>query len=116
MATVTVIGKNNYRGKAEKKFKINPKAPAVNRLASGMKTITVYWSKSVGAGGYEIQYSEYSSFLSAKTMIASGSLLSRIIKPLKDKKTYYFRIRSYKYAGGVRLYSAWSYSKSATTL
>ena len=41
--------------------------------------------------------------------------VSKTVKGLKSKKTYYVRIRTYKVVGSSKFYSTWSSAKSVKT-
>lgn len=106
---VTVTGTSSLPGTA-----INPiqksslKAPTLKTLTAGKKKCTVKWSK-VNEQGYEVQYSTKSSFKNCKSkVITKGTTTKTVIKSLKSKKKYYFRVRSLR-QNGVRTYaSKWS--------
>lgn len=72
----------------------------------------VTWRRSRAAGGYQIQYSRFKSMKKAKKKTVTKNRTTRkTISKLKKGKTYYFRIRTYKKAGGKKYYSAWSGKK-----
>ena len=74
--------------------------------------ITLKWKSLKKAAGYQIQYSRKASFASGVRRASSGS--TRIVlKGLSRKKTWYFRVRSWRKAGGKRWYSRWSDTVSA---
>ena len=119
--TVTVTLKNGYKGANVAAYNINPKPAKISKPAKGKKKMTVKWKKAAknditykALDGYEIQYSLSSDFSSADTrsVAASKKAKSKAIKKLQSKQTYYVRIRTYKNAGGVKLYSDWSAVKS----
>ena len=119
--TVTVTLKNGYKGANVAAYNINPKPAKISKPAKGKKKMTVKWKKAAKndityktLDGYEIQYSLSSDFSSADTKTATSSrkAKSKAIKKLQSKQTYYVRIRTYKSAGGVKLYSDWSAVKS----
>ena len=66
------------------------------KVASKAKgRVNVSWKRVTGAKGYQIQYSQKKNFVGAKTMkISGGKKLKAIVKKLKSKKTYYFRVRA----------------------
>ena len=118
---VTVILHGDYSGAAEAVYTINPKPAKISKPAKGKKKMTVKWKKAAknditykALDGYEIQYSLSPDFSSAdtKTTTASKKAKSKAVKKLQSKQTYYVRIRTYKNAGGARLYSDWSAVKS----
>ena len=72
------------------------------------KKAVVSWYKQEDMSGYQIQYAQNKKFTKGKKKLsASKSSAFRIITKLK-KKTYYFRVRTYKYSGGSRKYGKWS--------
>ena len=104
-ATVKVTFKGKYSGTKTLTFKINPKATKISSLKAGKKAFTVKYSKQTSGSGYEIQYSTSSKFKSAKTVkITKNKTVSKTVKKLKAKKTYYVRVRVVK--GSYK--SAWS--------
>ena len=111
-ATVKVTFKGKYSGTKTLTFKINPKATKISSLKAGKKAFTVKYSKQTSGSGYEIQYSTSSKFKSAKTVkITKNKTVSKTVKKLKAKKTYYVRVRVVK--GSYK--SAWSASKKVKT-
>ena len=72
------------------------------------KKAVVSWYKQEDMSGYQIQYAQNKKFTKGKKKLsASKSSAFCIITRLK-KKTYYFRVRTYKYSGGSRKYGKWS--------
>jgi hypothetical protein len=115
--TVRITGKGRFTGTVTKKFNINPVGTKLSSVKKGKKKMTVKWKKpakkyKAQMTGYQIQYSLYSNFRSAKT-VSGGKYAktSKVIKGLKAKKKYYVRIRTYK----GKCYSAWSSVKSVKT-
>ncbi len=85
----------------------------LSSLTAGKNSVSVKWKKVSGAAGYEIQYSALKDFSRAKTVtVAKGSTVSKTVKKLTKGVTYYFRVRSYRMAAGVKTYSAWTSAKS----
>lgn len=116
--TVTVKGKENYNFTQNLKFTINPVKTSIRSLKKGTRSFTVKWNKkSTQVTGYQIQYSTSSKFKSGNktATVTSYKTTSKTIKKLKAKKKYYVRVRTYKKAGGVKYYSAWSSKKYVTT-
>lgn len=93
---------------------VNPLKTKLSRVksVSGRKA-SVKWKKTANVSGYQIQYSTDKNFRKgAKTVTVKGkSKTSGTIKKLKEKKTYYVRVRSYKTVSKVKYYSAWSKAK-----
>ena len=116
-ATVTITGAGNYTGKVSKTFVINPKKTRIKKVTSLTQGFTVKWVKqSAQTTGYQIQYSTNKNFKSGKktVTIAKAKTVSKKITGLKEKTTYYVRIRTYKKAAA-KYGSAWSAVKKVTT-
>ena len=94
-----------------------PAVRIVKPQAAG-KAAVVRWKKAGSKiikkiGGIEIQYSQDKSFSTGvKVKTAKKSALSKKITGLKQKKNYYFRIRTYKMVKGVKHVSKWSAIKT----
>ena len=117
VATVKITGINNYTGSRTGTFKIVPKGTSISKVKAAKKGFTVKWKKqAVQTTGYQIQYSLKSKFKGAQTVtIGKTKTVSKKIKKLKAKKTYYVRIRTYKKVGGKTYYSDWSTVKKVKT-
>jgi hypothetical protein len=114
-ATVTITGKNAYKGKTTVTFKILPKKVKLVSLKAGKQKITVTWKKGSAITGYEIEYSLKKNFSASKTVTVSGaSTVTAKIPKLKPGKTYYVRIRAYRKVGSKMYYSDWSDRMTAT--
>ncbi|MBR3166752.1 MAG: RICIN domain-containing protein, partial [Lachnospiraceae bacterium] len=75
------------------------------------KKVQVKWKADPLSNGYDLQVSSSKSFKKAYTKTYTTKKkekTSTVIKKLKRKKTYYFRIRAYKMANGKKLAGAWS--------
>ncbi len=113
------IGRVRYYGEPSPVYTTytSPKTPSNFAVATKTRTITAKWSKTT-CTGYEIQYSTTSDMTGAKTVKASSTATSKVIKSLKKGKKYYVRIRSYKIATvngkSYTYYSKWSSKKSIT--
>ena len=114
---VTVKLKGNYSGTKTLTFNIIPKAASINKLTAGSKSIEVKLNRSLQQStGYQIQYSTGKDFAKYDTKtISDYQKNSTTIKNLKDKKTYYVRVRTYKTVGDKKYYSNWSTAKSIKT-
>ncbi|MBR1628915.1 MAG: fibronectin type III domain-containing protein [Lachnospiraceae bacterium] len=68
------------------------------------------WKTNTKGSGYEIQYSTASNFKKGckNLLIKNARTSTKTISNLSKKKTYYFRIRTYKTNGKYKNYSAWS--------
>ncbi|WP_315112842.1 M4 family metallopeptidase [Clostridium intestinale] len=80
---------------------VNLKATKVNS-----KSIKLAWSGAVGANGYEVYRSTAST--GAYSLVASTTSLSYTNSGLTTGKTYYYKIRSYRTVGTLKVYSVWS--------
>lgn len=110
--TKTVSGENvssesAYNKTGKKTVRLT--APGSLKFSGGSSgKLTLKWSKNKKADSYEIQYSTDKNFkksVSKKTV--SSDKGSVTLTGLKNKKTYYVRIRSYKKSGGTKYYSDW---------
>lgn len=109
MATITVIGKGNFAGRQNSRFVINPAAIKLSSLKAGKQSLTVKWKKGSGIDGYEIEYSLKESFKNAeKVTVSKAETTITVLEGLKEKKTYYVRIRGFKKIKGKDYYSEWS--------
>lgn len=118
---VTIKGKSPFSGTKTTTFKILPKDTSVAKLAKASKGFTVTWKKPSAAArsqidGYQVRYATASSMKGAKTVTVKGAAkTSAKVAKLKDNKTYYVQVRSYKKVSGKTYYSAWSATKSVKT-
>ncbi len=79
------------------------------KVKASKKKIKVIWKKVSGVSGYQIQYSLKKNMKKSKKKTVKGAKKTKVtIKKLKSKKKYYVRIRTYKVAGGKKIYSKWS--------
>lgn len=81
---------------SKQKVKV-PKKPVIKKLKSvRKKTINVQIKKMSAADGFEILYARNRKFTKNKKKITTKKT-SRIIKKLKRKKTYYVKVRAYRF-------------------
>ena len=67
----------------------------------GSKSVVVTWKKAKGAAGYKVAYSTKKSMAGAKTVTVKGpSKVKRVLKGLKQGKTYYVKVAPYKSVDG----------------
>lgn len=105
VCTVTGIGK--YSGSVKVYFYIAPQKQTIKYLKSSKsKTATVKFQKVYGQSGVQICYSTNSKFKNAK--FSTSTSTSKTISKLTGKKTYYFKIRSYKTINGKKVYGPYS--------
>ena len=82
------------------------------KVKAKKKSAVLTWEYIFHISGYQIQYATNKKFTSQKK--TKSSMASRItIKKLKAKKTYYFRVRAYKWKNGKRVCGKWSSVKKA---
>ncbi|MDO5522172.1 MAG: hypothetical protein Q4G58_16880 [bacterium] len=88
------------------------KTPSVS-LKAGKGLVTVKWSKTTGAKGYELQMStkKGSSYKTIKEE-KSNAKVSYTKTKLTKGKTYYFRVRAYQVVNGKKVYTGYSSVKS----
>ena len=85
-----------------------PSAPArvqVRAKALKGKKVKVSLKKTAEAKGYEIVYSTNVNFTKKTTKKISTKNLTKTIKKLKKKKTYYIKARAYKLDGKTKVWS-----------
>ena len=71
------------------------KVAGVKVTSKAKGRVNVSWKQVTGAKGYQVQYSQKKNFAGAKTMkVSGGKKVKAIVKKLKSKKTYYFRVRA----------------------
>lgn len=111
IGTVQVRGTGKYsRINKTLTFKILPPKTLLTGLKKANRSFTASWKKNIQATGYQIQYAADSRFTKERKTVTVGkqSATRYKISGLKNKKTYYVRIRSYKRVGKKVLYSSWS--------
>lgn len=78
-------------------------------LSAGSKKAYIKWSKISGASGYEIyRASSKNGYYSKIKTITSGKTTSYTNSKLTRKKTYYYKVRAYRYVSGKKVYSSYS--------
>ena len=80
------------------------------------KKIGLKWERiKKSVDGYQIQYSSLKTFGKADKVKIEGNRTTSttVRKNVKNGKTLYFRIRTYKKIDGKKYFSAWSKTKSA---
>ena len=118
-ATVTAVFSTGVRfakGSKSANFTIllpKPKATAITMVKSKPPKVVVTWKK-VSCTGYELQVSASSKFKDPMKYKLSG--VSASVGKLKNKKTYYFRVRPYNTENGRTTYGDWcTYSSKVKT-
>lgn len=100
--------------KAECRVYVKPDATKLKKVKSGKKYdkkryVSLKWKSKKNIDGYQVYYakSKKGKFKKLYTTYGTSVTIS-----LKRKKTYYFKIRTYKYANDKNVYSSWSNIKS----
>lgn len=86
------------------------KTPAIKKLTTGGSAVQLTWKSVKGATGYTVYYATSKKGKYKKFGDASG--LTAYVSGLKAKRTYYFKIRTYRNIGGKIYYSSYSSVKS----
>ena len=101
-------------------FSINEKksevpTTTIKKITPQKKSAKITWGKIKGVSGYQIQYSTSKEKIDngKKVTIKGQSKTGTTIKKLSSKKSYYFRIRTYKIVDKKKLYSEWSAAKKS---
>ena len=111
-ATVKITGKGNFTGTITKYFYIVPKrVTGVSNRTQSTTSITVKWSKTTGASGYEVYKYNKNKWVKVKTTTGTYYKVSK----LKAGTTYKFRVRAYKIVSGKKYYGSYSSSVKLTT-
>lgn len=86
-----------------------PAKPVISSLKSGKKkTLTVKWKKVSYAKGYQVAYKKKGG----SYKYATTTSLSKTVKKLTSKKTYYVKVRAYKVVDGKKKYGKFSKVKT----
>ena len=113
--TVKITLKGKYSGSVKLSFTIAPRTVKnVKTVSSSAGKAKVIYTAVTGATGYEVFYSTgktgpYKKLASTKTTSYTRSGLTR-------GRTYYFKIRAYKYSGGERIYGGFSKASRVTVI
>lgn len=108
--TVTITLKGDYTGSKTITFYITPKKVSIKTPKStSKKTLTVYYSKTTGASGYQIGYRIKGT---KKWTYITSTGASKKINKLTSKKTYEVLVRAYKTINGKKYYGPWSSTKT----
>ena len=113
----TLTFKGNYEGVYERIVIIIPNSTTITNLKSGDNRFTAKWTKRTAqVTGYQVRYATNKKFNNYKTVTIKGvKNTSKTIKNLKNKKTYYVKVRTYKNVNGTKFYSNWSPVKTVKT-
>ncbi len=98
----------SYAGTVTSSVPAKATAEKVSSLKLKQKkgTVTASWKKTAGVKGYQICYSTSKKWKGKKQKLVSKN--KAVIKNLKKKKTYYFRVRAYRLEGKKKVYGVWS--------
>lgn len=115
---VSVKLKNGYIGEKSIEFTVKPKGVSSVSVSALLGGFSASWDKQTdNTAGYELQYSQNSNFSSAKTVsIGKNTTNSQKVNGLSRNKTYYVRVRTYRFASdGMKICSDYTSAKSVTT-
>ena len=115
---VSVKLKNGYIGEKSIEFTVKPKGVSSVSVSALLGGFSASWDKQTdNTAGYELQYSQNSNFSSAKTVsIGKNTTNSQNVTGLSRNKTYYVRVRTYRFASdGMKICSDYTSAKSVTT-
>lgn len=115
---VSVKLKNGYIGEKSIEFTVKPKGVSSVSVSALLGGISASWDKQTdNTAGYELQYSQNSNFSSAKTVsVGKNTTNSQKVTGLSRNKTYYVRVRTYRFASdGMKICSDYTSAKSVTT-
>lgn len=116
--TISFMGSYIGNDPFTKSYNIVPQGTTISKVTPASKSLKVSFNKqTTETTGYQIRYSTDASMKNAKTVtVKKNTTGSKTMKGLKDKKTYYLQIRTYKTVEGEKYYSSWSRTASAKTL
>lgn len=97
----------SYSKKA-KASKLPSTVTVKNVEITNSKSMTVFWKKVSGVSRYEIDYATQSNFKNKKTVTASKTATSKVLKGITASKTYYVRVRAVKTNGDSTTYGKYS--------
>lgn len=115
---VSVKLKNGYIGEKSIEFTVKPKGVSSVSVSALLGGFSASWDKQTdNTAGYELQYSQSSNFSSAKTVsVGNNTTNSQKVTGLSRNKTYYVRVRTYRFASdGMKICSDYTSAKSVTT-
>ncbi|MGN1341244.1 MAG: hypothetical protein ACI4WS_13205 [Oscillospiraceae bacterium] len=109
-ATVTITGRGDYTGIKKLTFRIVPKKTNLSvkfgKTSGGWKRATLSWKKSLGADGWEVQYSENGGKFTKFVTVKGDKLSARLKYP--EGAAEKFRVRPFAEVNGKKVYGAWS--------
>lgn len=104
---VTITGRQNQSTAAKSK----PKKTKITFARKKGRKLTVKWKKVSGVDGYQLQYFAGVRGKKRTVNIYRAKAFKKVIKELNSSKRYYVRIRTFKWVGITKKYSAWSKKK-----
>lgn len=118
--TITVtVGKTESYPAISKKIMVNviPKKPVLSKVAESSKgKLKLTWKTDKNVSGYVIYRATSKSGTYKKIKTVQGNKTSSYINSgLKNGKTYYYKIRTYKKVGNKNIYSNYSSVKAGKT-
>ncbi len=94
-----------------------PEAVSLKEAVSKTDSLTVSWTKSEGASGYQILYTEDKNFDEYKKVtVSGGDTLKKTISSLSESTVYYVKIRPYITVDSEKIYGAFSDAAEEVTL
>lgn len=96
--------------------KVVPKGSRITSLkVNRAGKIIVKWPANSKVTGYQIGYSKNRDFTDMSKVTVSKKASKHVtLKKVKDKGTYYVKMRTYKKVNGVKYFSSWSKVKKIT--
>ena len=95
---------------------VEVKKPAKAVVVAKNDSVQVTIKEVKGAEGYQVQYSTSKKFTKKTTKTRTTKKTKYTAKNLKDKTTYYVRVRAYKLdENGKKVYSNWTVVKKTKT-
>ena len=86
--------------------------PTIKTATQSNGKVKLIWDNVSGESGYEIYYSTSKNGTYKKMSSVAANKVSYTTAKLKSGKTYYFKVRTYKTVGDVKVYSSFSSIKS----
>ena len=114
VAKAVVEGIGNYSGTKSINFKIVPRKASLKSVKrKGKSAVMLSWKKDSFVSGYDIYRSiKKSSKYKRIVSINYNTTVKYQDSKLKRGKTYYYKIRAYKYVNGKKMYGDYSQVKS----
>ena len=109
-ATVIVTLRGAYKGTLKSSFKIIPKGTKLKSVQAASNKLIVTWKKqTVQTKGYQIEYAQNAAFTKGlKKVLIRNTDVTVAELPVKQKGTYYLRIRTIAKPADTPIFSEWS--------